>query len=161
MKYTKNIILLLCLFIGVSCVTDEQCRKDRYIRMQLGIYHVTYDGTTKIRTATAFSIDSITVKGINKDSLLYNNTKKISSIILPLNKLDTISRYQVTFNSITDTVTILHTNYDTYLSMECGCIKTHKIDSAYSTKHFLDSVSVKTNNVNTSTSAKENIKLYK
>ena len=160
MKHIINIILLLAILIAVSCGNDEQCRKDRYVKMQLGIYHVTYNAVSKTRTAAYLSIDSLTAKGIGVDSILYKNTKRISSITLPLNKLDTKSKFQVTFNNITDTVTILHTNYDTYLSLECGCIKTHTIDSVSTTNHFLDSVSISIHDVNTSTSAKEHIKLY-
>jgi hypothetical protein len=160
MKHIINIILLLSILVGVSCSTDEQCRKDRYVRMQLGIYHVTYNATTKTSTAAYMSIDSLTAKGIKVDSILYNKSKKINSITLPLNKLDTVSKFQVTFNNTTDTVTILHTNYNTYLSLECGCIKTFSIDSVTTTKHFLDSASISVRDVNTTTSAKEHIKLY-
>lgn len=159
MKHKTNIILLLFILVYASCTTDEQCRKDRYVKMQLGFYHVTYNSTTKTRTATIITIDSITVKGIGVDSILYNN-KKTSSITLPLNKLATESKYEIKFNQITDTVTILHTNMDTYLSLECGCIKTHTIDTVLTTNHFLDSIGISVHDVNTSTSAQEHIKLY-
>jgi len=160
MKHITKIILLLAILLTVSCNNDEQCRKNRYVKMQVGIYHVTYNPTTKTRTATYLTIDSLTVKGIGVDSILYNNEKSKYSMTLPLNKLDTVSKFQVTFNNTTDTVTILHTNYDTYLSLECGCIKTHTIDSVKTSNHFLDSVSISIHDVNTSTSAKEHIKLY-
>lgn len=160
MKHLTNIILLLAILATVSCSNDEQCRKDRYVKMQVAVYHVTYNPTTKTRTAAYLTIDSLTAKGIGVDSILYNNQKKIYSMTLPLNKLDSVSRFQVTFNNTTDTVTILHTNYDTYLSLECGCIKTHTVDSVITTNHFLDSASIFIHDVNTSTSAKEHIKLY-
>lgn len=160
MKHIINIVFLLVILVAASCNNDEQCRKDRYVKMQVGVYHVTYNPTTKTRTAAYLSLDSLTVKGIGVDSILYNNTKRISSITLPLNKQDTESKFQVTFNNTTDTVTILHTNYDTYLSLECGCIKTHTVDSVITTNHFLDSASISIHDVNTSTSAKEHIKLY-
>lgn len=129
--------------------------------MQVGIYHVSSNGTTK--TSNALSIDSITIKGIGVDSILYKNSKKIQSVVLPLNKLDTLqeSSFQVKFNTITDTITIIHQNKTEYLSLECGCIKTHIIDTVLTTNHFIDSVRISVHNVNTSTSAKENIKIYK
>jgi hypothetical protein len=160
MKRLTNIVLLFAILLTASCNNDEQCRKDRYVKMQVGTYHVTYNPTTKTRTAAYLTIDSMTVKGIGVDSILYNNVKKKNTITLPLNKLDSVSRFQITFNDVTDTITILHTNYDTYLSLECGCIKTHTLDSVITTTHFLDSASIFIHDVNTSTSAKEHIKLY-
>lgn len=147
----------------MSCATDEQCRKDRYVKLQLGTYHVTYNEITKTRTTTAMSIDSITVKGIKIDSILYNNKKKLSSLTLPLNKLDSFneSKFQITFNNITDTLTITHQNKNQYLSLECGCIKVHTLDTVLTTNHFIDSVHISVHDVNTLTSAKEHIKIYK
>jgi hypothetical protein len=157
MRYLKNYIALFCLFVVVSCSNDEQCRKDRFVKMQLGIYHVTVNNTTQTRTAALLSIDSIKIKGINVDSIIKT---KGNTITLPLNKFSDESTYQITFNNVTDTLTIKHTNFDTYLSLECGCIKTFTIDNVLSTNHFLDSIGIVIHDVNTSTSAKEHIKLY-
>lgn len=159
MKHITNIILLLAIIVTTACNNDEQCRKDRYVKMQAAVYHVTYNPTTKTRAAAYLTVDSMTIQGIGVDSILYNK-KKMSSMTLPLNKFQTASQFQVTFNDVTDTVTILHSNYDTYLSLECGCIKTHTIDSVITTNHFLDSASITIHDVNTSTSAQEHIKLY-
>jgi hypothetical protein len=125
--------------------------------MQLGIYHVTVNSTTKTRTAALLNIDSIKIRGINVDSIIKT---KGSTITLPLDKFSEESKYQITFNNVTDTVTISHSNFDTYLSLECGCIKTHTINAVQTTNHFLDSVAIIIHDVNTSTSAKEHIKLY-
>jgi hypothetical protein len=127
--------------------------------MQLGFYHVTYNSITKTRTAAKLTIDSVTVKGIGVDSILYNKAKT-NFITLPLNKLATESSYQIKFKETTDTVTILYTNQDTYLSLECGCIKTHTIDTVLTTNHYLDSIGISVHDINTSTSAQEHIKLY-
>ena len=157
-KYLIYILLLLCSFGGNSCSNDEQCRKDRYIVTTAGIYKVTYDPTTKIRTTTYLSPDSIKVQGIGNDSIL--DYKKKSSIEFPLNKITNESDFRVRFNEIVDTVKILHTNYNSYLSLECGCLVTHSIDTVITTNHFIDSVRISVHDVNTSTSAKENIKIY-
>lgn len=164
MRYIINIFTLLFVLTISSCNTDEGCRKDKYVKLQLGIYHVTYNNTTNSRTAVYLNIDSITVKGIGIDSVLYNNTKKINSVTLPLNKAGStniISAFEIAFNNITDTITIIHNNQSQYLSLECGSIVTHKIDTVLTTNHFIDSVSISVHDVNTSTSAKEHIKIYK
>jgi len=157
-KYLIYILLLLCSFGGNSCSNDEQCRKDRYIVTTAGIYNVTYNPTTKIITTTLLSLDSITVQGIGTDSI--KTKKNQSSIIFSLNKITNESDFRVRFNEIVDTVKILHTNYNSYLSLECGCLVTHSIDTVITTNHFIDSVRISVHDVNTSTSAKENIKIY-
>lgn len=65
MKHISSIILAILIFSVCSCTSDEQCRKNRFVRMQVGIYHVSSNGTTK--TSNALSIDSITIKGIGVD----------------------------------------------------------------------------------------------
>ena len=160
-KHIKSLIytfLVLCVFVGGSCSNDETCRKDRFIATNAGIYKVTYDAITHIKTATALNVDSITVQGIGVDSI--EDYTKRSSIVFPLNKLKTESKFRVRFNEMVDTVTILHTNYNQYLSLECGCLVTHSIDTIITTNHFIDSVRISVHDVNTSTSAQENIKIY-
>jgi hypothetical protein len=159
-KHLVNIILLFSLIFTSSCSNDEQCRKDRYIRTTAGIYQVTYDSTTKIRTTTLLSPDSISVQGLGVDSI--TDYKKKSSILFPLNQITTAteSKFRVKFNQTVDTITILHTNYNAFLSLECGCLVTHSIDTVITTNHFIDSVRISVHDVNTSTSAKENIKIY-
>lgn len=120
--------------------------------MGVGLYTKTLNTTTSAYTVTSLSIDSINIQGLDTmgvlvDSLLYNKTKKISKLYLPLNKFVPVSRFVVTFNKTIDTVSILHSNSNMYLSLECGCLKVHTIDTVITTNHFIDSVSIKNHNV--------------
>jgi hypothetical protein len=112
-------------------------------------------------------IDSLTVQGLRidstghyqlVDSILYNRQSE-SSINLPLNNFKPKSTFKIKFNTILDTMTIFHANLNDYLSLECGCIVTHSIDSVNITKHYIDSVRIKIRDVNTTNA--ENIRLYK
>lgn len=164
MRYFIKFLYLLIVLAVVSCNADDKCRKDKFVKLQVGIYHFVYNPTTLTNTVAALNVDSITVKGIGVDSILYKNRKSIHKITLPLNKqqyTNVNSAFEITFNNIKDTVLIIHENSDQYLSLECGCIKTHKIDTILITNHFLDSASITIHDVNTITSAKEHIKLYK
>jgi hypothetical protein len=85
---------------------------------------------------------------------------------LPLNnfaprstKFATSSTFKLKFKTISDTMTIYHTNLNDYLSLECGCIILHKIDTVTITRHFIDSVRIINHDVNTINA--ENIRLYK
>lgn len=182
----KNIIFILCLLAGFSCAVDEQCRTNRSVFMGLGIYHVNKTDTS--RTVIPMNIDSLTVIGLKQDTLtgkyvnmdtIYKNAKVISKINLPLHKFENISIYEISFNSKIiinkndtlkftnkkDTLKILHENKDKYLSLECGSIKVHFIDTAFNTHNFVDSIRIinhkvtnilKLNNTNA-----EHIQIYK
>ena len=150
------------------------------------MYHVTQTDTS--RTAASMSIDSITVRGLKydaatkkysyMDSVIYNNLKTITKIDLPLHSFESTSAFEVTFNSkkITtntvtnkndtilylnkrDTLIVTHQNTDKYLSLQCGSIKVHSIDTILTTNNFIDSIRItnrKVSNINV-----ENIKIYK
>ncbi len=185
MKKIQYIILLLCLIVGFSCAVDESCRTNRSVLMDVGMYHVNKTDTSK--TITSMNIDILTVKGLkfdsvaNKyvyaDSILYNHATNIAKINLPLHSFESTSVFEATFNTrkITlnpvtnkndttytiknDTLTVLHQNIDKYLSLECGSIKIHSVDTILTTNNFIDSIRIvnrKVNNINV-----ENIKIYK
>lgn len=137
--------ILLALFIVVimtnSCVQDETCRENKNIKLNAGFFTA---GTT-----TSLNIDSITINGLGKDSLLYNVRKNINKINLPLNKKEDVSIFVVRFNTTQDTVWVLHTNYDYFISYECGSVITHKIDTVITTNHYIESVKIINHDVNT------------
>lgn len=153
----------------MSCTVDEQCRRNKIVEMGIGFYHVVKNDSTKIVTTTSLSIDSLTIKGLKYDSIaqnyvyvdsnLYIKSKLTSKIYLPLHKFKVESKYEVTFNQTKDTITVLHENADQFLSLECGCIKIHTIDTVLTTNHFVDSIRIINHNVNTNNA--ENIHLFK
>jgi hypothetical protein len=173
MKKIQYIIFLLCLIVGFSCAVDESCRTNRSVLLELGMHHV--DKVNTSTTVATMTIDSLTVRGLVQDTQtgeylnvkldsIYKNAKTIDKINIPLHKFEPISIYEITFNSKTiknvkDTLTVIHENTDKYLSLECGCIKVHSIDTAFITHNFVDSVRIinhKVNNINA-----ENIQIYK
>ena len=174
----KSIIIafIVSIFLIVSCATDDTCIQTKYVTLTADFFHVYYNDTTKISTIYGMSIDSLTIQGLRLDtltgkytpvdSILYNNQKLVSKINLPLNnfatrssKFATSSTFKLKFNTISDTMTIYHTNLNDYLSLECGCIVVHKIDTITITRHFIDSVRITNHDVNTTDA--ENIRLYK
>ncbi len=169
MKLFQHIVILYCLLNLTSCIVDEQCRENKYVAFMAGFYHVVKNQTSGLVTKSTLSIDSLTVKGIMfdsivskfvyVDSILYNNSKSISKIAIPLHKFIEVSKYEVKFNTKIDTITVLHTNTNEYLSLECGCLKVHSIDTVLTTNHFIDSVTISNHNVNTTNA--ENILIFK
>ena len=170
MKKYIFIVLIFTLFLIVSCATDETCIQTKYVKLTAGFYHAVRNDSTQLVTSTQLSFDSITVQGLKLDtltgvyhlvdSILYNNNKqKLSTIDLPLNNFAFQSKFKLTLNSKVDTLTIYHQNFNEYLSLECGCIVKHTIDTVSITRHFIDSVQIRIHDVNTLNA--ENIRLYK
>jgi len=169
MKKSIFIVLIFSILLNVSCSTDETCTQSKYVKFTAGFYHPHFNDTTKVLTVTSLQIDSLTIQGMKYDtlthkynlidSLLYNNNKsKLSSINLPLNNFATQSMFRFTLNSVVDTVTIYHTYFNNFLSLECGCIVTHSIDTVITTHHYIDSVQIKIRDVNTT--SVENLRIY-
>ena len=147
-------LLLIAVVAYIACTSDNSCHENRYVVMTSDFYTVKNDITK------TFTIDSIWVKGLSNDSVLYQNTKSVSTISLPLHKLQDTSMFVIRFNNIYDTLTIVHTNIQRYLSLECGCLVTHKLDSLRSstTTHKVKRIKVKYDNV--STTSRENLQIY-
>jgi len=150
----KNIFflfILISLQMGfVSCTTDDECRKEKDVNMQFAFYTETVHPTTQVISKTAFNIDSIWVKALDKDSFIYKNKKNVKTIILPLKKFENQTDFIVQFNDVTDTISIFHDNNENYfLSLECGCIVTHTIKEAVSTNHFIKSIEILNTEINT------------
>ncbi len=168
MKQLIFIIFISILIFTVSCTRDEECRKNRYVNMEVGLYKFTYNTTTNTYSKSVLSIDSLTLLGINVDilsgnetlvdSILYKNKKNVSKLVLPLNKAKDQSKYIVQFNQVIDTVTILYTRNNYYISLECGCIKTFSIDTVLSTNNFIDSVRIINHDVNNNNG--EHLQIY-
>ncbi len=158
-KFFSLTLLAIAAMIYIACTNDKGCHENRYVSMTSNFYTVKKTSANK-DTVQAVTIDSVWVKGLGNDSVLYNNTKAVTSISLPLHKLQDTSRFVIRFNRVYDTLTIVHTNIQKYLSLECGCLITHKLDSIKSstTKHIVKRIKVKYDNV--STTQRENLQIY-
>lgn len=132
----KYLLLILAAFVLVACDTaDTKCREDVSVKLKAGFY------TIKDNKATSLSVDSITLKGLNVDSVLYKNSKSVSSVSLPLNALASESVFEFLCNDIKDTVAVSYTTNDAYfISLGCGCIAKHTISKISYTTHYIDSV---------------------
>ncbi len=166
MKLKNNILLILASILAfAACSNDETCRKNRYVSMTVAFYKDTIDIKDGKMVTLPLTIDSITAYGLNIDSILYKNKKNVGAIYLPLNQFAEESKFILISNKIKDTLTVKYKNNYEYLSLECGNIRVHHIDTAYISKHFFYKVIIEDREVNTSTSnanAKtKNIKIHR
>lgn len=153
MKQNTYLLLIAILILGISCTSSEDCTEDRIAKMGVGFYtRALTDTLRKVYTTKAINLDTLSVRGLAAngtliDSILYKS-KTIQNIYLPLNKFETGSKFVLTFKTTKDTIEILHTNTDYYLSLECGCMKVHSIDTVLTTTNLIDSVKIINHKVN-------------
>jgi len=153
MKQNTYLLLIALLILGISCTSSEDCTEDRIAKMGVGFYtRALTDATKLVYVTSAQSLDTLSVRGLAAngtliDSILYKS-KNIQKVYLPLNKFENSSKFVMTFRTAKDTIEVLHTNTDYYLSLECGCMKVHSIDTVLTTTHLIDSVKIINHKVN-------------
>ncbi|MBP6610971.1 MAG: hypothetical protein KA206_07735 [Paludibacter sp.] len=136
-KYIIRLLLLSITMVGFGCTSEGECRQELSVNFKAGIY------TVADESSKALSVDSIWVKGFAKDSFLYKDAKKISTIKLPLNAATEQSNFIIQFNDLKDTIGISYTTNPAYfISLPCGCIATHTINKVVSTDNFIDSIHI-------------------
>ncbi|HNX87905.1 MAG TPA: DUF6452 family protein [Paludibacteraceae bacterium] len=142
----------------ISCNNDETCRKSKTVLMGAKFYQDTLNLKTNQYVTINFKADSLTASGVNNDSIIYKKVTNLSEIKLPVDKLKTQSRFSIKFNEVYDTITVLYHNTDEYLSLECGCVRTHTIDTVLTTNHIIEKIKIIQPIINTT--YVENIKIY-
>jgi hypothetical protein len=141
------IIFILSIIFFSACKQDETCRESKEVFLRVGFFESV--------TNKAVSIDSLTVFALHQDgsamdSLLYDNRKNISSVILPLNKVEQASLFVMKLNDLPqDTLSVLYENVEYFISYPCGMIITHTLDTVWSTHHFIKDVNMVHKNINT------------
>lgn len=83
--------------------------------------------------------DTVSVRGIGTDSLLYNSTRNINAFYVPLRADTNITQFEIEWKHRLDTLSIRHIRDFQYISLACGCNVYHVIDSVWSQQHFIQS----------------------
>lgn len=144
MKRTLVILSLgtiLTLFL-TNCSNTQGCHQSLYVVMTAAFDTLHND------TIVPITMDSVLVKGVGNDSILYNNTQSVSQLSLPLQENKNISQFVIRSNAIYDTLTCYHTNIQQFISLECGCEVNFQLDSVKATTHHIKSVQIVQKNVN-------------
>lgn len=146
MRLIKCIFCFTFLLLLLAACDNEDCRVEKTVNLNIGFYT---ESTTATQGLVAKTFDSITVKGLGRDSVLYNNQKNLKGVQLPLRKFYTQTDFEITFNNIKDTVSVFYRNNDAYfLSIACGCIVVHEIDEFIFTQNAIKDIVLQHNLVN-------------
>jgi hypothetical protein len=148
------LIQLIICFAFVGC-NSKGCYENMNVRFVAGFYFVQRGSATRV------SMDSVTVKGVGMDSMIYDN-KTLSGMTLYLNPTATSTQFQISVQDngqiYTDTLTIHHNNHPSFESLECGYKVYYTLTSCSGLTTLADSVSIYNASVNNET--KEHVKIY-
>lgn len=158
-NYVKNNIFFVLGIIGLSllagCRPDTICRQDTDIAMGVSVRWTLTDTTGATTPQTAF--DSLSVQGVGNDSILYNNSKNLSSLWLPL-RIDTcLTAFALLWHGKADTLFIRHDNTRHFISQACGCTVYHTIDTIWHSGSAIDSITILNSSVENT--RQENVQL--
>lgn len=143
-------VVLLC-----GCTVDQQCRTAFDVRMQ-AVFRA--DSLQADSTYATYAIwDSITVQGLGRDSVQYDNRKGITTLQLPLRPDTTVTAYRLTYHGRTDTLYIIHNNDIQYISLACGEVIYHTIEGFRARGTWIDSIAMMDSTVQAT--GKDNIRL--
>lgn len=152
----QAILISILLLTGCSH-HDDTCRKKKEVLLHTGIYTIA-STTGKTPTREKLVVEKLTIQGIGITTPLYKDTKT-DKFSLPLNKLSQKSAFNITFDEqTTDTLTFYYQNKPHFLSLACGSIYIHQIDSVQHTKHYIDSIYIQQKTINTN--HEEQLQIY-
>jgi hypothetical protein len=115
------IILLQLSCTTGSCFEETEC----YVKVSF------YNNVTK----TLHAPDSLTLYGLNNDSLVYNNNFNIQPALIPLNASTDSCTFVIKINGITDSIEFRYNSSPHLISKECGYTFYHHLDTVFSIKH--------------------------
>lgn len=134
MKLTIYPIFIIFLLLA-SC-TPEHC----------------FEGTESVLKARFFDYvtkkelppDSLTLFGLNTDSVIYDRMEKPQPALIPLNPSADSVAYLIRINGVSDTMTVFYTSFYHFVSKECGFTFYHNLvkDSVTTTYNGIDSIIV-------------------
>lgn len=109
-------------------------------------------------TKSAAIPDSITLYGLNKDSIIYKKVKLTPPALIPLKDSASVSFFVIKINGVNDTLEFQYWSYPHLISKECGYSMFHTVDTIFHTKHAIDSISRVNENITTENV--ENIRIF-
>ena len=145
------IVIITGLILSLNSCTPQACfdETESFLKATL------YDYNTKKILAP----DSLSMSGLNMTgSKIYNKSQGITVAQFPLNASTDTSVFMLEINGITDTIEFRYTSYPHLISKECGYTFYHILDTAFFTKHNIDSIFIKKDLI--TTLYEENIRIY-
>jgi predicted nucleic-acid-binding Zn-ribbon protein len=145
-----TIILSGFFLLSLSC-SPQSCIDETEALLKSSFYDYT--------TLEVSAPDSLTLHGMEADSLIYIKSASVKTGKFPLNPSSDNCVFIIKINGITDTIAFRYNSYPHLVSKECGYTFYHNLDTIPShTMNIIDSISVTNNNITTAN--EENIQIF-
>lgn len=152
-------IYAACLFVALTSITflgcqgDTVCEEATTTSLRMGFYTLTSE-----EQATATSIDSLTIFGLNRpEDRIYDNQRDVARIELPLNPSIDSTAFVFIFPENTDTLWFGYSRIPHLVSVDCGFTLFFEMESMEHTNHHIITGAIDINLV--SNTLDEHIKL--
>ncbi|TVQ12290.1 MAG: hypothetical protein EA361_11460 [Bacteroidetes bacterium] len=145
-----------------SCLNEVVCEDVATVPVRIGFYAV----DTVKDTPAPLSISKISIFGLGKDSVIYDNRDNVSQVELPLDStLDSCAFiFRVTNPNDTilffadDTLWFIYNRLPNLISMECGFTTFYELSHVRHSRNWIDSVAI--DDANITNSLNEHIKIF-
>ncbi len=161
---TRYVFLLAFPLISLSfysCLNEEVCEDVATVPVRVGFYEVDTASTTPAK----ISLDSLTLYGLGKDSIIYNNQLNVSQVEFPLNSIRDSCAFILRMPDVEglsvypyDTLWFYYRRIPNLISMDCGFVTFYDLTSVTYTTNHIDSLVIEDSNV--SNSIDEHIKIF-
>src|SRR5664279_4743778 len=127
------IIILPCLILLMASCTPGSCFEETESYVKASFY--SYE-TRKLTVP-----DSLSLNGLNNDSIIYSRSDKVQPALIPLNASQDNCIFIIIINGVTDTIQFRYSSYPHLISKECGYTFYHHLDTdPIFTKHIITEV---------------------
>ena len=148
----RSFILLLIVTNMTTCSSDD-CPINNMVAGRMAFYNHLGD---RVAINGTLSISVVRPQG---DSVVLNLMSSASEMAFPLSYTHETDTFIFDYNGgmAYDSIYISHTNEPTLVSIDCGMAMFHTITAASSTHHVIDTIIIKSSDVNYD--ARENIQV--
>ena len=126
------IIILPCFVCILASCTQGSCFEETESYLKASFY--SYE-TRKLTVP-----DSLTLYGLNNDSIIYNKSAKVQPALIPLNASLDSCIFVVIINGVTDTIKFRYNSYPHLISKECGYTFYHHLDTVIPKYHAIKEI---------------------
>ena len=144
------IIILPCLILLIASCTPGSCFEETESYLKASFY--SYE-TRKLTVP-----DSLSLNGLNNDSIIYSKSAKVQPALIPLNASQDTCTFVIIINGVTDTMQFRYTSYPHLISKECGYTFYHHLDTVIPKYHAIKEI-IYSNKTVTNLNV-ENIRIY-
>jgi hypothetical protein len=113
------LIILPGILLGLLSCTQGSCFEETESYLKASFYFNT----------TLTTPDSLTLYGLNNDSIIYNQATGVQPAKIPLNSSTESCTFIIKINGVADTIEFHYSNYPHLISKECGYTFYHQLDT--------------------------------